>query len=107
MYNMSVQKQENLNNDNDDNKDKDSSENSLTAAQDKIKLEWSPENENILVEWCDFAQCYKWLNSLVLMQNIPTGMHGLLFLRLYFQLLVVLHLLLRVVYQKTIKNSLL
>ena len=63
MYNMSVQKQENLNNDNDDNKDKDSSENSLTAAQDKIKLEWSPENENILVEWCDFAQCYKWLNS--------------------------------------------
>lgn len=63
MYNMSIQKQENLNNDNDDNKDKDSSENSLTAAQDKIKLEWSPENENILVEWCDFAQCYKWLNS--------------------------------------------
>tara|TARA_B100000123_G_C25732634_1_gene429986 strand:+ start:265 stop:1314 length:1050 start_codon:yes stop_codon:yes gene_type:complete len=60
---MSVQKQEILNNENDDNKDKDSSENSLTAAQDKIKLEWSPENENILVEWCDFAQCYKWLNS--------------------------------------------
>jgi hypothetical protein len=62
---MSVQKQENLNNENDNNKDKDkdSSENSLTAAQDKIKLEWSPENENILVEWCDYAQCYKWLNS--------------------------------------------
>lgn len=42
---------------------KDSSVNSLTAAADKIKLEWSPENENILVEWCDYAQCYKWLNS--------------------------------------------
>ena len=26
-------------------------------------MEWSPENENILVEWCDYAQCYKWLNS--------------------------------------------
>uniref|UniRef100_A0A6C0F851 SMODS and SLOG-associating 2TM effector domain-containing protein n=1 Tax=viral metagenome TaxID=1070528 RepID=A0A6C0F851_9ZZZZ len=64
MYNMSNQKNDNdnLNNDN-DNDNKDSSENSLSAAQDKIKLEWSPENENILVEWCDYAQCYKWLNS--------------------------------------------
>lgn len=25
--------------------------------------EWSPENEVIIVEWCDIAQCYKWLNS--------------------------------------------
>ena len=24
---------------------------------------WSPENELIMVEWCDVAQCYKWLNS--------------------------------------------
>jgi len=24
--------------------------------------EWSKENEQILVEWCDVAQCYKWLN---------------------------------------------
>lgn len=28
----------------------------------KVKIEWSPENEKILVEWCDIAQCYKWLN---------------------------------------------
>jgi hypothetical protein len=27
------------------------------------KVEWSPENETILVEWCDVAQCYKWMNS--------------------------------------------
>jgi len=27
------------------------------------KIEWSKENEQILVEWCDVAQCYKWLNS--------------------------------------------
>jgi hypothetical protein len=27
------------------------------------KIEWSPENELIMVEWCDVAQCYKWLNS--------------------------------------------
>jgi hypothetical protein len=28
-----------------------------------IKVHWSDENEKILVEWCDVAQCYKWLNS--------------------------------------------
>lgn len=27
------------------------------------KVKWSPENEKILVEWCDIAQCYKWLNT--------------------------------------------
>jgi len=27
------------------------------------KIEWSKENEMIMVEWCDVAQCYKWLNS--------------------------------------------
>jgi hypothetical protein len=27
------------------------------------QIEWSPENEVIMVEWCDVAQCYKWLNS--------------------------------------------
>lgn len=26
------------------------------------KVDWSIENEKILVEWCDIAQCYKWLN---------------------------------------------
>lgn len=30
--------------------------------EDKLKVVWSPENENIMVEWCDVAQCYKWLN---------------------------------------------
>ena len=40
-----------------------------TAAVNKNKLlpekkiKWSPENEKILVEWCDIAQCYKWLNT--------------------------------------------
>lgn len=28
-----------------------------------LKVEWSPENELIMVEWCDKAQCYKWLNT--------------------------------------------
>ena len=27
------------------------------------KVDWSVENEKILVEWCDIAQCYKWLNT--------------------------------------------
>jgi hypothetical protein len=34
--------------------------NSGTAT---MQVEWSPENEMIMVEWCDVAQCYKWLNS--------------------------------------------
>jgi len=51
----------------DDNKEiidnnKDSSENSL-IDNPKVKIEWSPENELIMVEWCDVAQCYKWLNT--------------------------------------------
>jgi len=25
-------------------------------------MAWSVENEEILVEWCDYAQCYRWLN---------------------------------------------
>jgi len=28
-----------------------------------ILVHWSEENEKILVEWCDVAQCYKWLNA--------------------------------------------
>ncbi len=35
----------------------------LDRKSKKVKVEWSPENEWILVEWCDVAQCYKWLNS--------------------------------------------
>lgn len=27
-----------------------------------MPVEWSKENEAILIEWCDVAQCYKWLN---------------------------------------------
>ena len=26
-------------------------------------IEWSAENEMIMVEWCDIAQCYKWMNT--------------------------------------------
>lgn len=29
---------------------------------DNKESEWTVENELILVEWCDIAQCYKWLN---------------------------------------------
>lgn len=59
MYNdMSNKENKEMN----DNATKDSSENSL-AENPKVKIEWSPENELIMVEWCDVAQCYKWLNS--------------------------------------------
>jgi hypothetical protein len=36
-----------------------------SSAQTKNEkfVEWSSENEMIMVEWCDVAQCYKWLNT--------------------------------------------
>ena len=27
-----------------------------------VSVAWSPTNEKIAVEWCDIAQCYKWLH---------------------------------------------
>ena len=39
---------------------------SSMSDQNNIKIkhiEWSSENEMIMVEWCDIAQCYKWLNN--------------------------------------------
>jgi hypothetical protein len=46
---------------------KSQSKNSTTSNIDsKVKekpVNWSPENEEILVEWCDVAKVYKWLNS--------------------------------------------
>ena len=42
---------------------------SATSTEDakkkdvKHRIEWSPENEEILVEWCDVAQCYKWMHT--------------------------------------------
>jgi len=43
---------------------KESSDNiSTTASGSKQHVDWSPENELIMVEWCDVAQCYKWLNA--------------------------------------------
>ena len=44
----------------------DNSDNVSVADQNNVRtkhIEWSPENEMIMVEWCDIAQCYKWLNS--------------------------------------------
>ena len=29
----------------------------------KIEIKWSFDNENMLAEWCDIAQCYGWLNA--------------------------------------------
>jgi len=42
---------------------KDADNVSISQLQMKKHIEWSPENELIMVEWCDIAQCYKWLNS--------------------------------------------
>jgi len=39
-----------------------SSDNKSMMEGSMIPIEWSKENEAILIEWCDVAQCYKWLN---------------------------------------------
>jgi len=36
---------------------------SLSMITTTKPIEWSIENEMILVDWCDNAQCYKWLHS--------------------------------------------
>jgi hypothetical protein len=41
----------------------DNSDNSSSTGSTTKPVEWSPENEVIMVEWCDVAQCYKWLNA--------------------------------------------
>ena len=35
---------------------------SINIQNQNIKLvEWSYDNEEMLAEWCDIAQCYRWL----------------------------------------------
>ena len=36
---------------------------SYTTTVITKNIEWSIENELMLVEWCDIAQCYRWLNQ--------------------------------------------
>jgi hypothetical protein len=47
-------------NNNPDKKDPETASNSSPPLK---PLEWTVENEMIMVEWCDIAQCYKWLNT--------------------------------------------
>ena len=42
---------------------KNTNTNKTTDLSKLKRVEWSPENEIIMVEWCDVAQCYKWLNT--------------------------------------------
>jgi hypothetical protein len=43
--------------------DEDKTEDSANTISTTPSLEWTVENENIMIEWCDVAQCYKWLNT--------------------------------------------
>jgi DNA-binding transcriptional MerR regulator len=45
----------------DENKSQTLSNGGVTIGKNEKKISWSEENETILVEWCDIAQCYKWL----------------------------------------------
>ena len=52
--------QENLENNINDN-DTDDDLDDVNSMINNIK--WTPEHENILVEWADQAMCYKWMHS--------------------------------------------
>jgi hypothetical protein len=41
----------------------DSNSNESSLGKSGKFIEWSAENEMIMVEWCDVAQCYKWMNA--------------------------------------------
>ncbi len=33
------------------------------SSTEMVHIEWTPEHENILIEWADKATCYRWLHS--------------------------------------------
>lgn len=35
----------------------------VSVADSAMTVDWTPENEKIVVEWCDIAKCYKWLHT--------------------------------------------
>jgi hypothetical protein len=45
------------------NEDEEKTESSANTTSTTSPLDWTVENENIMIEWCDVAQCYKWLNT--------------------------------------------
>lgn len=48
---------------NSETNDRENSTNLLIAKPNTKHIKWSSENEMIMVEWCDIAQCYKWLHT--------------------------------------------
>jgi hypothetical protein len=48
-------------NEGEENKSQSLSNGGEVIGKNEKKINWSEENETILVEWCDIAQCYKWL----------------------------------------------
>jgi len=61
---MSNKEDQNLKNSGNNQCDKENNENISSYDSNTLTkpAEWTIENEMILVEWCDIAQCYKWLN---------------------------------------------
>jgi hypothetical protein len=48
---------------NSENNDQENNTTMLIQKPQTKHIKWSPENELIMVEWCDIAQCYKWLHT--------------------------------------------
>ena len=48
---------------NEEPKSNDADDSSSITTPAVKPVDWSPENEKIVVEWCDIAKCYKWLHT--------------------------------------------
>lgn len=65
LIDSSILNNNNNNNSNNNNNNNNEETKSITSNSNTTTkpVEWSIENEAILVEWCDIAQCYKWMNN--------------------------------------------
>jgi hypothetical protein len=45
------------------NSDKNTTQNNKIIKKPPAHVEWTPDHENILVEWADKAMCYRWLHG--------------------------------------------
>jgi hypothetical protein len=58
------EKKETSNSENNENENENENNTNVIISKPNTKhIKWSAENELIMVEWCDIAQCYKWLHT--------------------------------------------
>jgi len=50
-----------MSNENENYNDLSNKSQAVSESIPESAIEWSPENEDLLIDWCDVAQSYKWL----------------------------------------------